>query len=134
MATDQAPETAPPETESDPYGIIRQQIETDALDEAVADERDERLIAHRDALEELLDLAESYLPEKEPEKGPPPAVAKLRENADIREALISRHLATEEACDQMGLYSHSELDRLAEAGLLETTAAQVEQRLQSLGH
>jgi hypothetical protein len=50
-------------------------------------------------------------------------VFKLRQNADIRETLIERGEATPEQCDDVLLWSHEELDRLTEEGLLEEAAA-----------
>jgi hypothetical protein len=53
----------------------------------------------------------------------PAEVATLRENADIRETLITAGTATPEECDSILLWSHEELDQLAEEGLLEESAA-----------
>jgi hypothetical protein len=41
----------------------------------------------------------------------------VRENADIREELLRRNMATEEELDAAGLWSHAELDRRAAEGL-----------------
>jgi thioredoxin reductase len=49
-------------------------------------------------------------------------VREARDNADYREAMLSRAMATPEELDSWGFVAHEELDRLAEEGLLEEAA------------
>jgi hypothetical protein len=114
----------------DPLEQLRQEIEEIAADETSPDVREARLGEFRRDLVDLLGNVDTYLGDTQEEQRGQEGqtqreVLKLRENAEIRERLIAMGDATAEACDDLLLYSHDELDLLAEEGLLEETAAHV---------
>jgi len=109
----------------DPFTEIREQIEAAAqrsdIDEV---ERTALLRSFRDRLVELQGAVARYaadgraLAEAKQVIGYE-ADEKLRANATIRDQLIERNMATPEELDEMGFFSHADLDKLTEEGLLE---------------
>lgn len=114
----------------DSLAELRAEIEEVAADGSLSPQaRTARLQEFRGDLTELLGTIDTYVAdnvvEAQGEQSTPFDVARLRENADIREALIERGQTTEEAADAAMLYSHEHLDDLAEEGLLEEAAFHV---------
>src|SRR4051812_13249431 len=99
------------------------------VEEALA-EPDPRARAHTlrhvvDELDGLREWAAEHLEEAVEEESESVwrlAFRQVRENADMRESLIERGMATAERCDALGLVSHEALDEAAEAGELHEAA------------
>lgn len=82
-----------------------------------------RVRAIRSDLEDLLGVADGLLVEAAMPVAPPSAtVAEARFNADLRDELLRRGMATEEVLDGLGFPSHRHLDEAAEAGRLQEAA------------
>lgn len=111
-------------------------VAIDALDELRAQLRDAvaqpgltvqdrmfKLRSLRDDLTDLLGACDTYMADMELEREGEfsemqESVAFVRANADMREAAISRGIATVEEMDALGFLSHAELDALTEEGRL----------------
>lgn len=118
----------------DVFGELRDEIRSVAMDHTLAPaERHEKLTALRgpiaDALGELDRYAAADNNLREADASTPLAeVEWVRRNASLREELIRMGELTESALDEMGVYSHAELDRLEEEGLLEEAASGIAAR------
>ena len=108
-----------------PIAEVRGEIEVAAQDQTL--DQQDRVIKLRHLSTELRDalgLAETYLADLELAESEEEAALhrhrmELRANADIREELLRRKLATAEQLDAAGYLSHENLDQMAEDGALE---------------
>lgn len=113
----------------DPLEALRAEIEEVAADDSqeVA-VRTARLMEFRGDLVSLLGSIDTYVGDNAVEadgsRAPEvqEAVERLRENADIRETLLGRGMSDPAVLDDLMIWSHEELDKLAEEGLLEESA------------
>lgn len=108
-----------------PIAELREEIEVAAQDGTL--DASSRLTKLRDLdtqMRDLLGLAETYISDVELERdGAADRVTRermeLRQNADIRDEMVRRGMATEEEMEEAGYLSHETLDQLAEEGALE---------------
>lgn len=89
-----------------------------------------RLRDMRDELTEAVDDVDAKIAEVEAEEQADAvnttlAVSMLREAADVRDELIANETVTEGELDESGVWSHAELDSMAEEGILETAAREL---------
>jgi hypothetical protein len=114
----------------DALAEFRREIEEAAADHFVDhDTRLARLREFRLDVVDLLGVLDTYIGDETAARGEEPPgydkVVKLRENAEIREQMIERGMASAEELDEIYMYSHETLDELAEEGLLEEAAGRV---------
>lgn len=119
-----------------PTDVVRERIEQVAGDLTLsASERQARLELIREDLISLQGRADSYISElikfTEAEEEGEDLVVEAQVNADIREELLERRLATPEECDAIGLLPADELEHLAEEGLLEEALPAIVSRLEA---
>lgn len=118
------------------FADLRSQLEGTALDSTLdPDERARFLDEFRDRLNDLLGLTDTYLGSVNKVRDARAMVATaelraVRENADVREQLIVRGVATVDQLDDAGMLSHEELDMLSEEGLLLDAAPRLAARLE----
>lgn len=105
-----------------PLDALRDQIEQLGGDPSLSVEsRDALLGALGDELMTLLGRLDSYRAEgaKRAEAAGEDLLSEAYENAELREELIRREVASAEECDQLGLISREEVDRLQEEELIQ---------------
>lgn len=119
---------------------LRAQVEALASDPATDPALRVRALSElRDDLVVVLGAIDSYLGTlgKHREAGAAiggAMVARLRENAELREELIRRGEMTAAKLDEVGYYDSAELDRLEEEGLLEAVAGELHGRWEAAKH
>jgi predicted ABC-type ATPase len=126
---------------NDPYGALRAEIDRAAQRTDLSpDEQAKFLRGWRDDLVDLLGVIDTYLGDVEKvREALDPAyqetVLGLREDANIRDELLARGLATPENLDEHGYLSHVDLDKLIEEGLLDEWITQLrEEGFEELKH
>jgi hypothetical protein len=119
---------------ADPLTVLRNEIATIAEDPGLdAGERAAAYRALRRRMQDALGELETYagdadLARTAHARAVASEVARVRENADIREELIRRGAATAEDMDAIGYLAHDEIDRLLQEGLLEEAVAYQEKQ------
>ena len=104
---------------------LRDEIErTAARDDLTSEERRALLTALRARLTEATGLCDRYLADEDRVREGEAQIAweqreRLYANADLRAQLLDRGLATEDELDNLGYFSHADLEKLSEAGRLE---------------
>jgi hypothetical protein len=114
----------------DPFGQIAATMERIATDGTPPADKKARLLEVKNGLDSLLGQADSYIGRvnKAAESrvsNAARAVLQVRARADLRESLLQTG-QSEDVLDAEGFLSHGELDRLAEEGLLEEYAAELQ--------